>query len=240
MDADADLAATAALIGDATRARMLLALLDGRPRAAGDLAREAGVSAGTASQHLARLLDGGLLSVSASGRHRFYALAGDQVAAALETLAAISPRRPVRSLRQANAADRLHQARSCYDHLAGRIGVLVSDALVARGAIASLAPGENGTLLERDHPLLAELGVAVPVEPPPTRRPVVRGCLDWTERRPHLAGHLGAWLLTALLERGWLERRAADRSLALTPAGAGRLAGILAIPAEQLTAPQLR
>lgn len=235
MDADVDLAASAALIGDSTRARMLLALLDGRPRAAGDLAREAGVSAATASQHLARLLDGGLLSVSASGRHRFYALASAQVAEALETLATISPRRPVRSLRQANAGELLHHARSCYDHLAGRVGVLVSDALVERGAIAPLAAGEVGTLLERDHPLLAALGVAVPVEAPETRRAVVRGCLDWTERRPHLAGHLGASILTALIERGWLERRAADRALTLTPAGTGPLADVLELPADLLS-----
>jgi DNA-binding transcriptional ArsR family regulator len=234
VNADADLATAAALIGDRARARMLLALLDGRPRAAGDLARQAGVSPATASQHLARLLDGGLLTVAADGRHRFYAIAGEQVAAAVETLAAISPRRPVRSLREATAGDLLHRARSCYDHLAGRLGVLVTDALVRGGAIGPVAAGEVGQLLDPAHPLLARLGLTLPVEPPPTRRPVVRGCLDWTERRPHLAGHLGASVLSGLIEHEWLRRRPADRALAVTPRGIDRLADVLELPVEHL------
>lgn len=233
VDADVDVAAVAALIGDRARAAMLLALLDGQPRAAGDLARQAGVSAATASQHLGRLVDGGLLTVSAQGRHRFYTLAGRQVAAAVESLATISPRRRVRSLREASVADQLRRARSCYDHLAGRAGMALADALVERGVVAPLVAGEVGRLLRPEHPLFAALGVEVP-DAPASSRPVVRGCLDWTERRPHVAGRLGAALLGALLSQRWLERRPRDRALAVTPLGAARLGAILERAPDEL------
>jgi DNA-binding transcriptional ArsR family regulator len=119
----ADIAPVAALMGDRGRAAMLTALLDGRPLAAGELARTAGVSAQTASAHLARLLDGGLVTVVRQGRHRYYRLAGPEVAEVIEALSRISPAVEVRSLRQSREARRLHRARSCYDHLAGEAGV---------------------------------------------------------------------------------------------------------------------
>src|SRR5437660_64597 len=120
---DADIASAAALIADSTRATILQALLPDRPLAAGELARLAGVSAATASFHLSKLLDGGMIAVARQGRHRYYRLAGHEVATAIEALALISPALPVRSLRQSRAAAALTQARTCYDHLAGRTGL---------------------------------------------------------------------------------------------------------------------
>lgn len=235
MIADTNLAAAAALIGDTTRAEILTALLDGRPRPAGVLARRAQVRPATASQHLARLLDGGLVTVELSGRHRFYRLASQEVADALETLAAISPPRPVRSLRQAITGEQLRAARACYDHLAGALGVAVTDALTAQGVIAPLHAREVGTLLDPSHPLLSTLGLAVPVAAA-ARRPMVRGCLDWTERRPHLAGHLGATLLTALLANDWLRRAPSARTLHLTPTGTTQLNRLIKLPPSEAAA----
>jgi DNA-binding transcriptional ArsR family regulator len=138
---DVDVVPAASLLADSTRAAMLTALLDDRPLAAGELARLAGVSPATASAHLARLLDGGLVVVIRQGRHRYYRLAGPEVAAALEALAHLSPAMPVRSLRESTDAAALRTARTCYDHLAGRAGVALLDALLARGI---LAPAPNG------------------------------------------------------------------------------------------------
>src|SRR5690242_7968413 len=138
---DVDVVPAAALIAEPTRAAMITALLDDRPLAAGELARLAGVSPATASAHLARLLDGGLITVIKQGRHRYYRLAGPEVAAAMEALAHLSPAMPVRSLRESTDAAALRQARTCYDHLAGRAGVALLDALLARGI---LAPAPNG------------------------------------------------------------------------------------------------
>lgn len=229
MLSDMDLARTAALIGDETRARMLVSLLGGEARSAGELAHGAGVSPATASQHLARLLDGELVKVSTSGRHRFYSLANEQIAAALETLATISPARPARTLRQVNGGERLRGARSCYDHVAGRLGVLISDTLTEHAVITPLTPGTIGALLQPEHPIFVGLGLTRAAALPAGRRPGVRGCLDWTERRPHLAGGLGAAILTVLLDREWLARRTGERALDLTPRGVEGFAEVLGV-----------
>src|SRR6266702_1450706 len=141
---EADIAPVAALMADATRAAMLTALLDDRPLAAGELARLAGVSPATASAHLARLLNGGLVTMIKQGRHRYYHLAGPEVAAAMEALAHLSSAAPVqvRSLRESRDAAALAEARTCYDHLAGRAGVALLEALLARGI---LAPAPDGS-----------------------------------------------------------------------------------------------
>lgn len=227
MFADTDIAASACLLGDPTRAQMMIALFDGRARSAGELARGAGVAPATASRHLGLLLDAGLLTMRVEGRHRFYALAGHDVAAAMEALAAISPTRPVRNLRQGIVGEKLRRARTCYDHLAGVLGVALADALVSQGVIEPLTAGSVGTLRDPAHPMLVTLGVPVPVVSSPTRRPMVRGCLDWSERRPHAAGHLGAAILAALTERGDLKRRSRDRALELTSDGIDRLSEAL-------------
>jgi DNA-binding transcriptional ArsR family regulator len=217
MDGDADIASVAALIGDPGRARVLRALGDGRALPAAVLAFEAGVAASTASEHLARLVAGGLLRVEARGRHRYYRLAGPRVAAALEALSLLAPPEPVRSLQAGSRAAAVRYARSCYDHLAGRLGVALMDALLREGALTGHEEGYE--LTERGRRLVADLGVPLPAG----RRPLVRRCVDWSEQRPHLAGALGAAVLARLLELGWVERAPRGRALLVTERGAREL-----------------
>ncbi|WP_022890089.1 ArsR/SmtB family transcription factor [Agromyces italicus] len=214
MDGDADLSLPARLMGEPARAAMLVALLDGRALPAGELAAVARVSAATASAHLAKLIDGGLLRVRSLGRHRYFELAGPEVADAVESLQRLGPRRPVSSYAQSATARRLAEARSCYDHLAGRVALELADRLVAERAIAPLEAGAHGEVLATDGPLARRLRLEE--APPPGRRPAVRGCLDWTERRAHLAGALGAHVLEVLLVDGWVARVPGDRSLRVT------------------------
>jgi DNA-binding transcriptional ArsR family regulator len=211
---DRDLAPIAALIGDPTRIAMLAALVEGRSLPAGDLARRAGVHPATASAHLRQLVDGGLVTVRAQGRHRYHELAGPRVAAAVEALAQLAPPAPVRSLRHARAARSLTEARTCYDHLAGRRGVQLRDRLLAAGALQPID--------DRDHQLTAtgcQLVAALGVDPEALRRArriFARVCVDWTQRRPHLSGALPAALTTQFLRLGWLSR-ATGRSLRAAP-----------------------
>ena len=217
MSGDADLATPARLMGEPARAAMLVALLDGRSLPASELAAIARVKAPTASAHLAQLVEGGLVTDRRLGRHRYFTLAGPDVADAVEALQRLAPRQEVQSYRQSVTAERLAEARSCYDHLAGRVALRLADALVAEGAIAPLAAGEPGRILDVDGALASQLDLAaVALE---GRRPAVRGCLDWTERRPHIAGRLGAHLLETLLTAGWVARVPGDRSLRVTEAG---------------------
>ncbi|MDF5758359.1 winged helix-turn-helix domain-containing protein [Spongiactinospora sp. TRM90649] len=213
---DADIATVAGLMADPTRAAMLTTLLDGRALAAGELARVAGVSPQTASAHLGRLLDGGLVAVVSQGRHRYYRLAGPPVAEALEVLARISPRPAVRSLKAARQARLLREARTCYDHLAGQAGVELLDRLIAAGCLAA---GDDGyEVPEKGEAVLRGLGVEVG-EVRRTRRRFAPECLDWTERRPHLGGALGAALTGRLIECGWFERGRMRRALRVTEEG---------------------
>src|SRR5215471_19279422 len=199
---DADIASAAALIADSTRAAILRALLPDRPLAAGELARLAGVSAATASFHLAKLLEGGLITVVRQGRHRYYRLAGHEVAAALEALGLISPGLPVRTLRQSREAVALAEARTCYDHLAGRAGVELLDGMLRRGLLAEV----NGDtdlasvryrLTRGGASRLASFGIN-PDPPKISRRRFAGACLDWTQRRPHLGGALAAVITSQL------------------------------------------
>jgi DNA-binding transcriptional ArsR family regulator len=220
---DVDLAAGASAIADPARAAMLDALLDGVPRSAGALAREAGVAPSTASHHLGRLLDAGLVVVEPDGRRRAFRLARPEVAHALEALALVSPPRPARTLRRATRAAAERAARTCYDHLAGALGVAVCDALLAAGAISP--DGERAYALG---PTAADTLAAIGVTPPVrARRAYAIRCLDWSERRPHLAGALGAAVADAMLARGWVARVKGSRALLVTDAGrAGLRAGL--------------
>lgn len=214
--ADPDVAATAALIGDPVRAAMLLALLGGAALPATELAYRGGASPQAASAHLRKLVDGRLLTVAASGRHRTYRLAGRDVAQAIEALLSVAPPRRMVALTQSFAMDRLRAARTCYDHLAGRLGVAVTDGLVRRGAIHP-ANGEF-RVTERGEGVFGDLGIDV-AELRHARRALARACTDWTERRPHLAGSLGKALLDRFVANAWLVRSAADRSVRLTSRG---------------------
>jgi DNA-binding transcriptional ArsR family regulator len=207
----------AALIGDSTRAAMLDALMDGEARPAGELARRAGVAPSTASEHLARLVEGRVLSVEPRGRERRYRLASVEVAEVLEALSCLGSETPVTSLRAAGRNEALRAARTCYDHLAGRLGVAVTEALVEREALRA----RNGSfeLTGGGEAFLAELGVDV-AGARARKRVFARACLDWSERRPHLAGALGAALAEAALAQQWVRRRPNDRALRITPEGA--------------------
>jgi DNA-binding transcriptional ArsR family regulator len=219
------LAPAAALMADRARAAMLTALLGGRALAAGELARLAGVRPSTASAHLGRLLDGGLVSVTSRGRRRYYALAGHEVATAIEALSQLGPVPPVRSLRQSRQAAALAEARTCYDHLAGRAGVALLDALLAR-QILTTVPGTDPVSFDvtaAGTDTLAAFGVDVPVLRKSRRRFAV-SCLDWTERRAHLAGAAGAGITARLLELSWIEPGTAGRAVRVTLAGREGLA----------------
>jgi DNA-binding transcriptional ArsR family regulator len=218
MAAEADIARTATLIADASRATILQTLADGRALPPSQLAAAARVSRSTVSEHLAKLLDAGLLAVERGGRNRYYRLAGEEVAQALEALAVISPGREVRSLGDANRADALSAARTCYGHLAGRLGVAIADALIRDGAI--VRDGDRFDL--RDTGPLHRLGLA---DPPQHGKP----CNDWSERRPHVAGPLGVALAKRLFEQGWVERLPQPRAVRLTASGRAGLRDALGL-----------
>jgi DNA-binding transcriptional ArsR family regulator len=220
MTGDADIAKVAALIGDSTRARFLCELVGGQSRHASDLARAADVSRATASFHLSRLLAANLLEVQTHGRHRSYRLAGPEVAQAIEALQLIAPRAAIHSLRGADNAQALSYARFCYDHLAGRLAIELVDAMTARKLIA--LQGDRFELTEQGVSWFGELGIDVP-RLQAARRSFARACLDWSERRPHLAGATGAALATRLLELGWIERASRGRVVRPTPAGCAHL-----------------
>lgn len=221
-----NLAGTAALIGDPTRAAFLFALLQGGALPATELAHRARTSPQAASAHFHKLVDGGLLTVSAAGRQRLYRLAGHHVAQAIETLVSIAPPAPVVSLTQSLAMERLRAGRTCYDHLAGRLGVAVTHSLVSRGALRADGPGFDVTV--RGEHFFQELGIDVH-ELRRGRRELARACTDWTERRPHLAGSLGKALLDRFVANTWIARPNGDRSVQLTDRGrraVGRLFGV--------------
>jgi DNA-binding transcriptional ArsR family regulator len=212
MVSTAALAGTAAAIGDPARANMLAALMDGRALTATELARIAGVAPQTASGHLARLAEAGLILPEKQGRHRYHRLASPAVAAMLEGLMALAgSARPAAPTGPRDAA--LRQARTCYDHLAGRLAVALADSLAARGHL--LLEGDGAEITSPGMDFLRRLGV----EARPSRRLLCRPCLDWSERRPHLAGAIGAALCTRCLDMGWLRRREGTRALLITPAG---------------------
>ena len=217
------LAEVAALFGDPTRAGIVTSLGDGCARPAGELARLAGVTPATASGHLARLVEGGVLRVEPRGRHRYYRIAGPDVADALETLGQLlSPR--AGSPAANGASEPLAHARMCYDHVAGRLGVGITDALLEKRLLQRRE--QSIALSPAGRRWFERIGVDVGLLER-GRRPLLRGCLDWTERREHLGGALGAALATHLLERDWVRRERGTRALLVTREGRSGLAGML-------------
>jgi DNA-binding transcriptional ArsR family regulator len=224
-----NVAAVAALIGDSARSAMLLALFGGQTLPASELAYRAGVSPQSASAHLAKLVEGGLLVASSEGRHRLFRIASPDVAHALEILSAIAKPARVVALSQSTAMERLREARSCYDHLAGRLGVALTNRLLDDRVIRK--DGDEFDVTERGEALLRELGIDVK-KARDARRSFARYCIDWTERRPHLAGSLGAALLSHFLDVGWIERNKNERSLRVTANGATAFNRHFRLPAQ--------
>lgn len=220
MTADLQLAKVASAIADAARARMLCALLDGRARTATELSISAEVSSSTTSAHLAKLLELGFLTLVQQGKHRYFQLANPQVASALEALlqlasppaASFSPSTPVH----------LRYARTCYDHLAGTVAVALHDQLLQQGWLIGAADQQPDSLHYQlstsGEQLFTSLGVALQPKPR-SRRQYACACLDWSERKSHLGGHLGAMLLDMMLAKQWLLREPDDRVLHLTAKG---------------------
>lgn len=216
MPADANIAYTAMLLADPTRAYFLTILSDGRALPAGELARSARVSPSVASIHLTKLVEANLLTVEQQGRHRYFRLANPTVVQLLETLATISPPRPIRSLREAETGKAIRFARTCYDHLAGSLGVRITAALVQQKYLVEenrhFLVTERGT----EHFLKLEIDVhALRGQ----RRTFAPCCLDWSERKYHIAGALGATLATRCFELGWIKRIAPNRALQVTAEG---------------------
>jgi DNA-binding transcriptional ArsR family regulator len=228
------LAELAGLLADTTRATLCLALLDERAWTAGELARYAGVAASTVSEHLTRLVAGGLLVQERQGRHRYVRLAGPHVAELLEHMVAhAAPARPPAStLRAVTVASNLAYARTCYDHLAGRLGVVLTDAMIRNGVVDDTA---GFSITAPGIAWLDGLGVDTAALRA-GRRPMARACLDWTERRPHLAGAVGAILCRQLLARGWLTRISGQRAVRVTAVGRSGLAELFALSPVQLGA----
>jgi len=211
-----DIARIASLVGDPARANMLTALMDGGALTASELALEASVTVQTASSHLSKLMEGGLLTLTAQGRHRYYGLANTQVAAMLETImgvaATVGPQRVRPGPREAT----MREARICYDHLAGDQAVAMLDGFLQRSILVRdgehMAMGEAGPSFFR----------AVGIEPDTlktSRRPVCRACLDWSVRRAHLAGSLGAAIFDKIVSEKWARREPGSRAVIFSPPG---------------------
>jgi DNA-binding transcriptional ArsR family regulator len=229
---EANIAFVANLLADPSRAAMCLALVGGESRPAGELAARAGVSAQTASNHLAKLIAGRILRVEQQGRWRYYRLAGAEVGHAVEALAVVAP--PI-----ANGADgggldatarRLRDARTCYSHLAGRLGVALADALVAARWLEE--DGRAYRLTPDGRRSLRGLGVDVRER---REQPAARRCIDWTERRPHIAGPVGTALASLAVDRGWVRRVRGTRALVITPRGREQLQKVFNLRWEETT-----
>jgi len=215
MVADANMVEVAALVGDTARARMLVALMGGQALTATELAYLAGVTRPTASEHLVKLVTARLIAVTRQGRFRYYRIASPLVARMLESIGAVAaievpPRYQPRSIRE----DSLRFARTCYDHVAGQVGVAITDALVARGHV--VLGEEGGEVTEAGRAFLTEFGADLA---PRSKRIFCKPCLDWSERRYHIAGLVGAAICNRALTLGWLKRERDTRVLRLTVAG---------------------
>jgi DNA-binding transcriptional ArsR family regulator len=210
------IAEVASLIGDVARANILSALMDGRALTAGELAWHAGVSASTTSGHLSKLTEAELIALEKQGRHRYYRLASPEIAHAIEALMAVAATGPKRHRPVGPKDEALRTARTCYDHMAGRLGIALADSLCEHGHIV-LADGA-GVVTGKGRRFLSDFGIDLDALAR-SSRPFCRTCLDWSERRPHLAGHLGAKLLDRSLGLGWVRRVPDSRALKITETG---------------------
>ena len=224
-----DIATIAALMGDPGRANMLTALMGGQALTAGELAREAGVTAQTASSHLAKLQAAGLLVGRKQGRHNYFALSGDDVAGVIEALIGLAQRTGHTRVRTGPKEPAMRKARVCYDHLAGELAVSMLGHLTARGFITET--GDDLTLTVTGRTFMQALGLDLSALSR-SRRPLCKGCLDWSVRRTHLAGALGAALLDRFYALGWASRQAGTRLVTFTPRGLDAFREIFGVRAE--------
>jgi DNA-binding transcriptional ArsR family regulator len=210
------IAEIATLVGDAARATMVSALLDGRALTASELALAARITPQTASTHLGKLTKAGLLSVERNGRHRYFRLASPKVAEMIEGIVAVALEKRPRFRPLSRQARAVSAARICYDHLAGRLSVDLTDSLVAGGYI--VLDGKTAEITTGGRRFFTEFGIALPARRS-SRRHFCRLCLDWTERRPHIAGVLGAAITKRLFDLGWMERMKRSHAVVVTPLG---------------------
>lgn len=213
-----DIARIGALIGDPARANILSALMSGKALTATELAAEAGVTGQTASSHLKKLMEGGLLTQAKQGRHRYFTLAGPEVGSTLETLMGLAARKGHLRTRTGPKDPAMRNARVCYDHLAGDMAVRIFDSLQSRGFLASSKDPGGLCLTNAGEDFVASIGVGLEALKA-KRRPMCRACLDWSERRNHLAGSLGAALLRQFQENAWLRREADSRVVHISARG---------------------
>jgi DNA-binding transcriptional ArsR family regulator len=217
-----NVAEVAALVGDPARINILTALMDGRALTSTELSYIARVAPQTTSGHLAKLTNADLLAMERQGRRRYYRIASPLVGQMLESIMAVAgAQAPLRPLRPSRIEEEMRAARTCYDHLAGRLGVALADILVVRGHVAFVEDG--GEVTKTGLAFLSEFGVAMD-QGKPSRRVFCRPCLDWSERRVHIAGSVGAKLCGRCLELGWIKRRESTRALQITARGRHGLA----------------
>jgi len=223
------IAEIAALIGDPARANIVLALMGGQALTAGELARAAGVTPQTASGHLSKMTYANLVAVEKQGRHRYYRLASPEVAQAMQSLMVVSVAGPARYHPIGPRDEALRIARTCYDHIAGRLAIAMVDALQARSLIVL---NEDAGIVTKDgEQFFANFGLDLAFGSH-SQRPLCRTCLDWSERRPHLAGRLGASLLDRIVELRWVRRKSGSRALDVTAKGQKGLVEVFALPAD--------
>ena len=254
MPGDADIAAVAEVLADRSRCRILLALGDGRALPASHLATEAGIAPSTASAHLGRLVDASMLIVEPHGRHRYYRLAGAHVADLIEAIARVAPPTKVQSLRDGTRAEAVRRARTCYDHLAGRLGVAIMEAFLSEEILTDAgaalgtprsqydrfaAPGWDVSYELTDGGRLRLESVGIDCSAAP-RRPFVRYCVDWSEQRHHLAGVLGARVLSRAEDCRWIERRPGSRAVVLTELGAREMGSAFGLRSLETATPVAR
>ncbi|GAB2183295.1 ArsR/SmtB family transcription factor [Roseibium sp. LAB1] len=217
-----DIARIGALMGDPARANILSALLSGKALTATELATEAGITGQTASSHLKKLMEGGLLTQAKQGRHRYFTLAGPEVGAVLEAVMGLAARKGHLRTRTGPRDPQMRAARVCYDHLAGDMAVRIFDSLQKRGFL-TVSSDTGGLALTADGTGFVEsIGIDLDALTA-SRRPLCRACLDWSERRNHLAGSLGAALLTCFTDSGWLRRDPSSRIVHVSPKGEAEL-----------------
>ncbi|WP_281545846.1 winged helix-turn-helix domain-containing protein [Grimontia sp. SpTr1] len=209
-----DITQTTALVADSARSKMLIALLGGKALTATELALEADISAQTASSHLAKLVEGGLLVVRKQGRHRYFQLAGYEIAELLEQLMNVTA--TIKPIPTGPSDASLRHSRVCYDHLAGEVAVQLYDSLVAQGLIEDALI--EAKLTEKGKAFFIDLGADIEALER-QKRPVCKACLDWSERRTHIAGSLGKWILEHLLSQGWAQQLPDSRVIEFTPKG---------------------